>query len=198
MDRHLRARRRAGRLRRRDHGAARRGGPGDGRARADRVLHRHGGGRDGELRRGGGGRSPHRRDARADRHALRRVRRRRDLPHDGLRPARAPAGPLRSGGDVRGVRGLILAALVLATAPLYADYPPFYLGLLTEVLVFGLFALAYDVLLGHTGVLSLGHSAFIGVAAYTTGLLLVRYKAPVELAMAAGAIGGLLTALILG
>ena len=72
------------------------------------------------------------------------------------------------------MRGLALAALVLATAPLYADYTPFYLGLLTEVLVFGLFALAYDVLLGHAGVLSLGHSAFLGVAAYVTGILLAR------------------------
>jgi ABC-type branched-subunit amino acid transport system ATPase component/ABC-type branched-subunit amino acid transport system permease subunit len=96
------------------------------------------------------------------------------------------------------VKGLVLAALVLATAPLYADYTPFYLGLLTEVLVFGLFALAYDVLLGHAGVLSLGHSAFLGVAAYTTGLLLARYHAPIELGIAAGALGGLLTALVLG
>ena len=42
--------------------------------------------------------------------------------------------------------------------------------------MFGLFALAYDMLLGHTGVLSLGHSAFIGVAAYTTGILLSRWR----------------------
>jgi ABC-type branched-subunit amino acid transport system ATPase component/ABC-type branched-subunit amino acid transport system permease subunit len=96
------------------------------------------------------------------------------------------------------VRGLVLAALVLATAPLYADYTPFYLGLLTEVLVFGLFALAYDVLLGHAGVLSLGHSAFVGVAAYVTGILLARYRAPLEPSVLAGALGGLLTSLILG
>jgi len=96
------------------------------------------------------------------------------------------------------VRGLVLAALVLATAPLYADYTPFYLGLLTEVLVFGLFALAYDVLLGHAGVLSLGHSAFVGVAAYVTGILLARYQAPLEPSVLAGALGGLLTSLILG
>ncbi len=96
------------------------------------------------------------------------------------------------------MRGLALAALVLATVPLYADYTPFYLGLLTEVLVFGLFALAYDVLLGHAGVLSLGHSAFVGVAAYTTGLLLARYRAPLELSVLAGAVGGLVTALVLG
>jgi ABC-type branched-subunit amino acid transport system ATPase component/ABC-type branched-subunit amino acid transport system permease subunit len=87
---------------------------------------------------------------------------------------------------------------VLATAPLYADYTPFYLGLLTEVLVFGLFALAYDVLLGHAGVLSLGHSAFVGVAAYTTGILLARYQLALEPAILAGAVGGLLTSLLLG
>ena len=96
------------------------------------------------------------------------------------------------------MRGILLAALVLATAPLYADYTPFYLGLLTEVLVFGLFALAYDVLLGHAGVLSLGHSAFLGVAAYVTGILLARYHAPLELSILAGALGGLVTALVLG
>jgi ABC-type branched-subunit amino acid transport system ATPase component/ABC-type branched-subunit amino acid transport system permease subunit len=96
------------------------------------------------------------------------------------------------------VKGLLAAAVVLATAPLYADYTPFYLGLLTEVLVFGLFALAYDVLLGHAGVLSLGHSAFLGVAAYTTGLMLGRLGLPLELSVLAGALGGLLTALIVG
>jgi ABC-type branched-subunit amino acid transport system ATPase component/ABC-type branched-subunit amino acid transport system permease subunit len=96
------------------------------------------------------------------------------------------------------VRGILAAALLLATAPLYADYTPFYLGLLAEVLVFGLFALAYDVLLGHAGVLSLGHSAFLGVAAYATGLLLARWRAPLEVSVLAGAAAGLLTSLALG
>ena len=96
------------------------------------------------------------------------------------------------------MKGLLLAAVVLATAPLYADYTPFYLGLLTEVLVFGLFALAYDVLLGHAGVLSLGHSAFLGVAAYTTGLTLARLRLPLELSLLAGAVAGLVTALLVG
>jgi branched-chain amino acid transport system permease protein len=96
-------------------------------------------------------------------------------------------------------RGLLVAAAALLVAPLVADYTPFYLALLTEVLVFGLFALAYDILLGHTGVLSLGHSAFIGVAAYTTGILLSRLRdMPVELAVLAGAGSGLVVALVLG
>ena len=96
------------------------------------------------------------------------------------------------------MKGILLALAVLATAPLYADYTPFYLGLLTEVLVFGLFALAFDVMLGHAGVMSLGHSAFLGVAAYTTGLLLARFRAPVEVSLLAGAGAGLLTALLVG
>ncbi|HSE92752.1 MAG TPA: branched-chain amino acid ABC transporter ATP-binding protein/permease [Methylomirabilota bacterium] len=98
----------------------------------------------------------------------------------------------------RGRAGLALAALVLATAPLYADYTPFYMALLTEVLVFGLFALAYDVMLGHAGVLSLGHSAFLGVASYAAGLLLARFAAPVELSLLAAGVAGLVTALLLG
>ena len=59
------------------------GGAGDGRAHPDRVLHRHGGGRHGELPGGRRGRAPHRRDAGADRHGLRRARRRHHLPRDG-------------------------------------------------------------------------------------------------------------------
>jgi ABC-type branched-subunit amino acid transport system ATPase component/ABC-type branched-subunit amino acid transport system permease subunit len=95
--------------------------------------------------------------------------------------------------------GLWAAGALLLAAPFFADYTPFYLALLTEVLVFGLFALAYDILLGHTGVLSLGHSAFVGVAAYATGLLLVNLRTlPVELAVLAGALGGLATALAVG
>ena len=77
----------------------------------------------------------------------------------------ATPSPLSRPGASRLPWGLLLAALVLLTAPLYADRTPFYMALLTEVLVFGLFALSYDVLLGHAGVLSLGHSAFLGVAA---------------------------------
>ena len=66
------------------------------------------------------------------------------------------------------------------------------------ILVFGLFALAFDVMLGHAGVMSLGHSAFLGVSAYATGLLLARFQAPVEVSLLAGAAAGLLTALLVG
>ena len=91
-----------------------------------------------------------------------------------------------------------LVVLLLVIAPYVADYTPLYTALLTEAIVFGLFALAFDIALGHTGVLSLGHSAFFGVAAYTTGLLLVHRRWGVGESVAAGMLAGLLTALIMG
>ncbi len=92
VDDHLRPRRRARRVRGRDHRAAGGGGARDGRAHPDRVLHRHGGRRHGDLPGGRRGRAPHRRDAGPDRHGLRRARRRGHLPRDGPRAARAARG----------------------------------------------------------------------------------------------------------
>ncbi len=82
----------------------------------------------------------------------------------------------------------------LVVAPFVLDYTPLYTALFTEVLVFGLYGLAFDLLLGHTGVLSFGHSAFFGVGSYTTGLLLAHARLPVELSVLAGMVAGFLTA----
>lgn len=87
-----------------------------------------------------------------------------------------------------------LGALVLVVAPFVLDYTPLYTALFTEVLIFGLYGLAFDLLLGHTGVLSFGHSAFFGVGSYTTGLLLAHLRLPVEVSVLGGALGAFLTA----
>jgi branched-chain amino acid transport system permease protein len=49
--------------------------------------------------------------------------------------------------------------------------PQSNLVLLTQVLVWGLFALSLDLLLGYRGIASLGHAAFFGIGAYTAGFL---------------------------
>jgi branched-chain amino acid transport system permease protein len=64
--------------------------------------------------------------------------------------------------------GLIVLALVGAIAPSY------YAGLLTLVLVFGIFAMGLNVLVGYTGLDSLGHAAFYGAAAYATAIAFKR------------------------
>ncbi len=57
--------------------------------------------------------------------------------------------------------------------------PPFlssYLQMiLTKVLIFGIFAMSLDIVLGYTGLMSIGHGAMLGVAGYGAGILMIRY-----------------------
>ena len=48
---------------------------------------------------------------------------------------------------------------------------PTHLVLIAQVLITGLFALSFDLLVGYAGIPSLGHAAFFGIGAYTAGLL---------------------------
>ena len=54
---------------------------------------------------------------------------------------------------------------MLLAAPFIGVYPVF----LMKALCFALFACAFNLLLGFTGLLSFGHAAFLGAAAYATG-----------------------------
>ncbi len=77
---------------------------------------------------------------------------------------------------------LLLAALVIlpyALAlitgdPLNKGLPLFVQGLMIQVFILAVFALSYDILMGHTGILSFGHALFFGTGAYTLGIL-VKY-----------------------
>lgn len=48
---------------------------------------------------------------------------------------------------------------------------PDHLTLLSQILIFGLFAVSLDMALGYAGILTVGHAAFFGAGAYTAGLL---------------------------
>ena len=48
---------------------------------------------------------------------------------------------------------------------------PGYLSLGARILIFILFALSLDLILGYAGIVTLGHSAFFGLGAYTAGAL---------------------------
>ena len=82
------------------------------------------------------------------------------------------------------------ALLGLAGAPwLLSSY---YVGLFTQALIYAIFAMSLDLLLGYTGLPSLGHAAYFGTAAYAHGLLAQGVQAgfwlalPWALAAAAG------------
>lgn len=90
---------------------------------------------------------------------------------------------------------LLVFLMLLAVAP-FVFYPLF----LMKALCFALFACAYNLLIGYVGLISFGHAAFFGFAAYVTGHAAKVWGLPTELAilvgMASGAALGLLVGLL--
>lgn len=73
-----------------------------------------------------------------------------------------------------GGRLTLLAVLALAIAfpqLMQALEAPFYTSLATRILIFALAALSLDLILGYGGLVSFGHAAFVGIGAYTVGIL---------------------------
>jgi branched-chain amino acid transport system permease protein len=72
----------------------------------------------------------------------------------------------------------VAARPVLSFVVFFAVFPFLmpYKALATQVLIFGLFALGFNVLYGYTGRLSFGHAAYYGLGAYGTGIALARLK----------------------
>ena len=106
-----------------------------------------------------------------------------------------PAGTSR-GLALRGAGGLAVLALVLALAPL--ALPPFFLQLLTEIAIVGLFATAFNLLMGFGGMVSFGHAAYFALGAYTAALLVKRAGVPMLLAVPAAPIAAAVGALVFG
>jgi branched-chain amino acid transport system permease protein len=75
---------------------------------------------------------------------------------------------------------------------------PFWTGLVTQMLIFGLLALSVDLLLGHAGLFSLTHASFFAVSAYTVAILQVRYGWTTLGAAPAGIVLGTLLAALFG
>jgi branched-chain amino acid transport system permease protein len=93
-------------------------------------------------------------------------------------------------------RWLGLLILVLAVAPLVL--PPFFLQLLTEIAIVGLFATAFNLLMGFGGMVSFGHAAYFALGAYTAALLVKRAGVPLLLALPAAPIVAAAGALLFG
>jgi branched-chain amino acid transport system permease protein len=70
---------------------------------------------------------------------------------------------------------------------------PNHLTLLSQILIFGLFAVSLDMALGYAGILTVGHAAFFGAGAYAAGLLARHgWGEPISGLLAALAIAGAL------
>ena len=115
-------------------------------------------------------------------------------PAGGSSAVASPRRP-RGRGPLRAVPALA-ALVVLSLVPFFVG--PDETDILSRVLIFGLFAVSLDLLVGITGLPSLGHAAYFGVGAYTAALVAEHWtpNAPVPVLLAAGA--GALAALLTG
>ena len=91
------------------------------------------------------------------------------------------------------ILGLLIASLVL---PPWLS--PFLLTLLNLILIYAILAMSLDILMGYTGMDSLGQAAFFGMGAYTTGILMVRYGFGWEVAVLLGLLLSTATAALSG
>lgn len=85
---------------------------------------------------------------------------------------------------------IVIAALI----PVF--FGTYWISLILQILIYGLLALSVDLLIGHTGLVPLGHAAFFATAAYTTAILQVQHDMPCIIAGPAGVLAAVLLALI--
>jgi branched-chain amino acid transport system permease protein len=88
--------------------------------------------------------------------------------------------------------GILFAALLVA--PFVGAYPVFVM----KLMCFALFASAFNLLLGYTGLLSFGHAAFLGGSAYVAGYAMKSWGLTPELGLIAGTLTGALLGWIFG
>jgi branched-chain amino acid transport system permease protein len=77
---------------------------------------------------------------------------------------------------VRGKLAFLAVAIVGALLPTFA--PPYVVTILVEALIFGLFAMSLDLLVGYCRLYSFGHAAAYGLGAYANALLLTQLQLP--------------------
>lgn len=84
--------------------------------------------------------------------------------------------------------------VVLAVFPWLMPYQ----SLAINILIYGLYAVGFNLLFGYTGLLSFGHAAFLGVGAYTAGILIAQHGTAWWLAIPVAIVAGCIVALAMG
>jgi branched-chain amino acid transport system permease protein len=87
-----------------------------------------------------------------------------------------------------------LASLFVLVFPLVMPFT----ALAVNILIYGLFALGFNLVYGYLGLLSFGHAALFGTGAYLCGIAIVHFALPWYAAIAVGVLGGLIMAALIG
>jgi len=103
--------------------------------------------------------------------------------------AATPASAAVSGAAMTRCAAVTIAVLALVAAP-YAIQQVYYVNIASQILLYAVFALGLNVLVGYAGLVSLGHASLFGVAAYIDAYLLAAGHGHV-VAIAGALVGGL-------
>jgi branched-chain amino acid transport system permease protein len=87
-----------------------------------------------------------------------------------------------------------IASLVVLIFPLVMPFT----ALAANILIYGLYALGFNLVYGYLGLLSFGHAALLGTGAYFCGIAVAHFGLPWFVAIALGIVGGLLMAALIG
>jgi branched-chain amino acid transport system permease protein len=118
------------------------------------------------------------------------------IPDSSVEPAAPGTGAATPAAASRGSvllrRGLPVLVLVVVLAAMPLFVAPFTANTLSRILIFALFAVSLDLLVGITGLPSLGHAAYFGIGAYAAGLVSIHWtsEAPIPVLVAAVAGAG--------
>jgi branched-chain amino acid transport system substrate-binding protein len=91
---------------------------------------------------------------------------------------------------------IAVALLVLLGAPPMVS--SFLLALLTQAVIYAILAMSLDLILGYIGLSSLGHAAYLGIGAYSVGILATRHGASFWTTLAVGVVLATVVAAIFG
>ncbi len=99
---------------------------------------------------------------------------------------------------IRGRRGALVGAVLFALGIVLPFVPGVYVGFAIDLVCFALVAVAFDMLLGFTGLLSFGHALFWGGAGYVAAIAIARGVTSFPLAVLAGVVYAGVLALLVG
>jgi len=94
----------------------------------------------------------------------------------------------------------LVAAIILIALPFVLEkgVSQYYVYLAIKIVVWALFAMSFNLVLGYGGMMSFGHAAFYGVGAYCAALLIVKASWPMPLAFLAAPVAAALAGLVIG
>lgn len=95
-----------------------------------------------------------------------------------------------------GILGILLFFLILFILPLFL--PVYWIMIISEILIMGLMAMSFNLLLGYTGLLSFGQGAFFGIGAYTAAIMLQSGANNIFFILVVGALMASFFSLIVG